>query len=155
MAETGLRLRLRPRTSQSSSLSGNGPGHDGLRRVAVDILRADLTDPCDVAQVKAQLTDTDVDYGALTTICSIRHAAQLDYPRRSKDRSLARLHGLSGCVERAKPAVSMMSLIRPPRSETAPVLEVAKARRAQLYVHAVDRVRGTLSSEWRVNSPMS
>ena len=66
MAETGPRLRLRRSTPQSASLSGNGPGHDGLRResgVAVDMPRADLTDPCDVGQVEAQFTDTDVDYG--------------------------------------------------------------------------------------------
>src|SRR5579863_6174964 len=34
-----------------------------------------------------------------------------------------RLYGLSGCVERAEPAVLLMSLIRNPCSETAPVHE--------------------------------
>src|ERR1700692_3727390 len=34
-----------------------------------------------------------------------------------------RLYGLSGCVERAEPAVLLMALIRNPCSETAPVHE--------------------------------
>jgi hypothetical protein len=33
---------------------------------------------------------------------------------------LARLLGLTGCVERPEPAVLLMSLVRPPYYETAP-----------------------------------
>ena len=38
----------------------------------------------------------------------LRNALIDHYRRRSKNRAVARLHGLSGCVERAEPAVSLI-----------------------------------------------